>query len=121
MFPGVELTTLTLDSDPTWTKINSASSLAGTRNVAAVDAWIAEGRPHLRIKHSPPHTHALNPAENAMGQVVYKMNFFLHQASLSMIWWEDMFSAAITVLNGLPRPASRDLIRRHKPPYELVF
>ena len=60
MFPGVELTTLILDSDPTWTKTNPTSSLAGTRNVAAMDAWIAEGRPHLRIKHSPPHTRALN-------------------------------------------------------------
>ena len=54
MFPGVELTTLTLDSDPTWTKTNPASSLAGTRNVAAADAWIAEGRPRLRRRRGGP-------------------------------------------------------------------
>jgi len=56
-----------------------------------------------------------------MGQVVYKMDFFLHQASLSMTWLGDIFLAAIAVLSGLPRPASRDPIHRRKPPFELVF
>ena len=122
-FPaGSRLEWLHLDSDPAWTKTNPNSSLLGTRNVAAIDRWIRDtGRGHLRIKHSPPYTQALNPVENIMARIVFKMNFFLHQGHLALVWWEDMFSAAVVVLNGIPRIHSRDALKRTQSPKEIAY
>ena len=105
-FPDIQLRRLRLDCAPGWTKTNPSSSLVAPRNVSALDSWLLT-RPHLMITHAPPHTQALNPAENAMGMAMYKMNFFLHQAHLSMAWWEDMLGAAVAILSSLVRLHSR--------------
>ena len=59
-FPNTTLRQLHLDSDPVFTKTNPNSSLTGPRNVHELDMWLRDHQ-YLTIKHSPPHTQALNP------------------------------------------------------------
>jgi len=56
-----------------------------------------------------------------MGMAVYKMDFFLHQAHLSMAWWEDMLGAAVSILNSLIRLYSKTERLRKKSPCQLVY
>ena len=119
-FPGVMPGRLHPDCTPGWAKTNPTSSLAGPRNVAAFDAWLA-ARPQLMVTHAPPHTQVLNAAESSMGLAVYRVNIFLHQASLSMAWWEDMLGAAVAIPVSLVCLYSRGKLLRTKSPYELVY
>ena len=119
-FPNATLRQLHFDSDPVITKTNPLSSLTGPRNVQELDEWLSSSHPDLTIKHSPPHTQAMNPAENMCGQAYYKMNYYLLNAFLSTRWWEDMLSAAIAVLNCIVRINSRDKTRKRKSPIEIT-
>ena len=122
-FPaGTILRFLFLDSATSWARNTPNSSLHGTRNVAELDSWLRlPDRAHINVKHSLPHTQALNPVESIMGQVVYKMNFFLHRGNLDMKWLEGMMSAAIAIINCHKRLYSRDKNRRRRSPFEIVY
>ena len=73
LFPGTTVRQIHLDSDPVWAKQHPSSPMSTTRNVQELDAWLSS-RTDMLFKHSPPHTQALNPAENISSQAYFKMN-----------------------------------------------